>query len=128
MEKFNHLITNLERASSEDSIFNYDSGRKAFLSLGQGNISEWLENLLPNTRIILEPKIMGSSIGIQYINGNLNKVINENSEDITEDINSLINVPKKIPINKRLEIRGILYINEKTSDKKKRNYWIEKED
>ena len=118
MEKFNHLITNLERTSSEDSIFNYDSGMKAFLSLGQGNISEWLEKLLPNTRIILEPKIVGSSIGIQYINGNLNKVINENSGDITEDINSLINVPKKIPIKKRLEIIGVLYQNEYTSDKK----------
>ena len=69
----NHLIRNLERISQENSIFNYKSGRKAFLSLGQGNIREWLEIFLPNTRIILEPKIIGSIIGIQYINGEFSK-------------------------------------------------------
>ena len=52
-EVLNHLIRNLERISPENSIFNYKSGRKAFLSLGQGNIREWLETFLPNTRIIL---------------------------------------------------------------------------
>ena len=72
-----HLIKNLERISPENSIFNYKSGRKAFLSLGQGNIHEWLEAFLPNTRIILEPKIIGSDIGIQYINGKINKAIDE---------------------------------------------------
>ena len=48
----NHLLRNLERIPPENSIFNYKSGRKAFLSLGQGNIREWLETFLPNTRII----------------------------------------------------------------------------
>ena len=64
-----HLIRNLERISPESSILNNKSGRNTFLSLGQGNIHEWLESLLPNTRIILEPKIIGSGIGIQYFNG-----------------------------------------------------------
>jgi len=68
-ELSNHLIRNLEKISPENSIFNYNSGRKAFVSLGQGNFHEWLETFLPNTRIILEPKIIGLIIGIQYING-----------------------------------------------------------
>ena len=97
-ERSDHLVRNLERISPENSIFNYKSGRKAFLSLGQGNTCEWLEALLPNTRIILEPKIIGSGIGIQYINGNLNKAINEKSEDITNSIWSIKNIPKIIPI------------------------------
>ena len=113
-----HLIRNLERIPPENSIFNYKSGSKAFLSLGQGNFQEWLESLLPNTRIILEPKIIGSSIGIQYINGKLNKAVNENSQDITEIVNSLKNIPKNIPINHRIEIRGVLYDREKTSSQK----------
>ena len=54
----NHLKRNLERISPENSIFNYQSGKKAFLSLGQGNIREWLETFLPNKRIILEPKFI----------------------------------------------------------------------
>tara|TARA_Y100001968_G_scaffold302252_1_gene315411 strand:- start:19 stop:207 length:189 start_codon:yes stop_codon:yes gene_type:complete len=57
-EGSDHLVRNLERISPEKSIFNYKYGRKAFLSLGQGNMSEWLETLLPNTRILLEPKII----------------------------------------------------------------------
>ena len=104
-----HLIRNLERISQENSIFNYKSGRKAFLSLGKGDINAWLESLLPNTRIILEPKIIGISIAIQYIDGKLSKAINENSEDITKSIKSLINIPKSLPIKNRIEIRGVLY-------------------
>ena len=46
-EVSNHLISNLERISPENSIFNYKCGRKAFLSLGQGNIRKWLEVFLP---------------------------------------------------------------------------------
>ena len=46
-----HLIRNLERISPKNSIFNYKSGSKAFVSLGKGNIREWLETFLPNIRI-----------------------------------------------------------------------------
>ncbi len=120
-EGSDHLIRNLERISPEKSIFNYKSGRKAFLSLGQGNVHEWLETLLPNTRIILEPKIIGSSIGIQYINGKLNKAVNENSHDITEIVKSLQEIPKKIQIRKKIEIRGVLYDDDNTSNKSNDN-------
>ena len=113
-EVSDHLMRNLERISPKNSIFKYKSGRKAFLSLGKGNISKWLETLLPNTRIIVEPKIIGSSIGIQYIDGKLNKAINENSEDITKCISSLKNIPKSLAIKKRIEIRGVLYEDENT--------------
>ena len=51
-----HLIRNLERISTENSIFNYKTGRKTFSPLGQGNIREWLDASLPNSRIILEQK------------------------------------------------------------------------
>ncbi|WP_269624901.1 hypothetical protein [Prochlorococcus marinus] len=111
-----HLIRNLERISKENSIFNYKSGRKALLTLGQGNIHEWLESLLPNTRIILEPKIIGSGIGIQYFNGKVNKAINENNQDITESVRSLKNIPNTIPIKSKIEIRGVLYDDENTSN------------
>ena len=123
--KFEHLINNIERISSKKSIFNYESGRRALLSLGQGNISEWLEKLLPNTRLILEPKIIGSSIGIQYINGQLNKAINENSGDITEKVLSIRTVPKSIPIKRRIEIRGVLYKDKNKSHNNKKTDFID---
>ncbi len=122
-ERSNHLVRNLERISPANSIFNYKSGSKAFLSLGQGNIREWLGALLPNTRIILEPKIIGSSIGIQYINGQINKAINENSKDITEMVMSLKNIPKRLPIKNRIEIKGVLYDeNNFTSNKNEKDF------
>jgi len=121
----NHLIRNLDRTSPENSIFNYKSGRKAFLSLGKGNTREWLERLLPNTRIILEPKIIGSVIGIQYINGKINKVINKNSQDITESVRSLKTIPKSLTIKNRLEIQGVLYDNKNLSTRKNETKFIE---
>ena len=106
-----HLIKNLERISFENSIINYKSEKKNLLSLGQGNVHEWLESLLPNTRIILEPKIIGLDIGIQYLNGKVNKAINVNNQDITERVRSVKNIPSNIPIKNRIEIRGVLFDN-----------------
>ena len=120
-----HLIMNLERITPENSIFNYKSRRKAFLSLGQGNIHEWLETFLPNTRMILEPKIIGSIIGIQFINGELNKAINKSSQDITEIVRSIKNIPKSLPIKNRIEIQGVLFDYKTTSNKKNKTEFIE---
>ena len=114
-ERSDHLVQNLERISPENSIFNYNPGRKAFLSLGEGNPREWLESFLPNTRLILEPMIIGSGIGIQYIDRKLNKAINENSEDITERVKSIKNIPKRLPVRNRIEIRGVLYEEKNTT-------------
>ena len=108
-DRSDHLVRNLKRISPENSIFNYKYGRKAFLSLGKENIREWLKTFLPNTRLIIEPKIMGTSIGIQYSGGKLNKAINENIEDITESVRSIKNIPQRLPFKKKIEIQGVLY-------------------
>ena len=122
---FEHLLNNIERKSFKDSIFKYNAGRKAFLSLGKKNIHEWLEKLLPNTRIILEPKIIGSSLGIQYINGELHKAIDEKSKDITKEIQLLKSIPKIIPVKNRIEIRGVLYKKNKMSYKNKKKIFLD---
>ena len=119
-----HLIRNLDRISSENSIFNYESGRKPFSTIGKGNIHEWLETFLPNTRIILEPKIIGFNIGIQYIDGRLKKAINENCEDITKIIMSLKDIPKLLPFKNTLEIQGVLYEYKKTSTENRKTEFI----
>jgi len=118
-EVSSHLTNNLEKTSQKYSIFNYKNGRKAFSSTGQENIYEWLDIFLPNTRIIIEPKIIGSIIGVQYIDGKLRKAINENSEDISKNILAIENIPKKIPIKNKIEIQGVLYDNKNRSNKNK---------
>ena len=112
---FDHLRRNLERISSDNSIFNYNSRRKAFLSPRKEDFREWLDTLLPNTRLILEPKIIGSSIIIQYDEGKIKKAINKNIEDMTEKIFTLRNIPKRIPLTKRIEIQGVIYDVENSS-------------
>ena len=66
----------------------------------------------------LEPKIIGTSIGIQYIDGKFNKEINKNSKDITERIRFIKNIPQSLAIKNRLEIKGILYEDENISNEK----------
>ncbi len=107
--KFKHLVNNLERVSPNNSIFYNESGKKAFQASTKGDLNDWLKILLPNTRVIIEPIITGSSIGLQYINGRLNKAINENSFDITNEVKNIKSIPKCLPINNRLEISGVLY-------------------
>ena len=116
---FNHLVNNLERITSNNSIFNNDSGKKAFQATYQGEFKDWLETLLPNTRIIIEPNIIGSSIGIQYLNGKLNKVINKNSFEITNRIKHIKSIPKYLPINNRIEINGVLYHDQNVNKMRK---------
>ena len=115
--KFTHLVNNLERITQNNSIFNNKSGQKAFQSTYQGEYKDWLETLLPNTRIIIEPKIIGSSIGINYVNGQLNKVINQNSFEITKRVQHIKSIPKCLPINNRIEISGILYLDQNKNKK-----------
>ena len=96
--------------SNHSRIFPCPNDKKAFL---------------PNTRIIIEPKIIGSIIGIQYINGELNKVINKNSQDITESVRSLKTIPKSLAIKNRLEIQGVLYDNKILSTRKDETEFID---
>ena len=108
-KKYFHLSKNLDRIVLNNSIFNYSSGRKAFLSLGKGSHEKWLKNLLPNTRLIIEPKLIGKSIALSYEKGKLEKAINALSNDISEPVKKIKNIPKQIPIKRSIQIRGVLY-------------------
>ena len=108
-EKYAHLIKNLERITKKKSIINYKSGEKAFLSLGKGNLNVWLEKLLPNTRLIIEPKIIGIGIAIHYQNGNLKKVITKHSMDLTKQTKVVREIPQFIRIKNAVGILGQLY-------------------
>ena len=109
IQEFDKLIRNLERISKKESILNSKIGEKAFLSLGKGNFHEWLKKLLPNTRLIIEPKIIGIGLAIHYDNGKLKKVITKNSNDLTKQSKLIRKIPKDICIKQRIEILGQLY-------------------
>ena len=104
-EGFDHLIKNLSTILTQDLIQN----KKNFPYFYNEDYRIWLEQiLLPDTRLVIEPNIQGSTLSIVYKDGKLAKIISKKvfSMEIILDIE---NLPTKIAINKDIIIKGQLY-------------------
>jgi len=105
-QQFNHLLTNLRRVDPDNAIFKGNT----LLSLASGHYQEWLEEkLLPDTRLIIEPKIDGCAIALSYEKGALKKAISRKGTDKTEPLRTIQNIPSTLPIDHDIQIRGELY-------------------
>ena len=107
-DQFDKLEANLYRVNPEANYFS----KKSILplpSLPKDQISEFLEGLLPDTRLIIEPKIDGCAIGIQYIDGQLIKAISRKGGDVTNKIKEIPDVPNEIKVQGLIQIRGELF-------------------
>ena len=73
-KKFDQLERNLLRIDPKSDYF---TNKKALPlpSLPKDQISEFLEDLLPDTRLLIEPKIEGVAIAIKYIDGKFDSTI-----------------------------------------------------
>ena len=107
-EKFDQLENNLMRINPNSDYF---SNKKSLPlpSLPKDQISEFLEGLLPNTRLLIEPKIDGVAIAIKYIDGKLEKAITRKGVDVTNKIKQVKDVPKEINIRSSFVVRGELF-------------------
>ena len=108
---FDHLRSNLKRLENE-----YFSNKIWLLqptppSTDCGDYKTWLikKNLLLNTRLIIEPKIAGCSVGLNYEDGILKSAIINNGLEIISKISHIKNIPKNIPIANTLRVQGDLY-------------------
>jgi len=110
-EQFDHLEKNLLRVNPKSDYF---TNKKALPlpSLPKDQISEFLEGLLPNTRLLIEPKIDGCAVAIKYENGKLEKAISRKGSDITEKIKTIKSIPKEINIRSNFMVRGELFTKE----------------
>ena len=117
--EFDKLERNLERI---DPKYNYFIAKnKLFLpSLPQNRIEEFLEGLLPRTKLLIEPKIDGCAIALQYKDGKLEKSINREGIDVTNKIIKVQNIPKQLAISGLFQVRGELYTPNRTSNFSKR--------
>ena len=96
-DQFDKLEAKLFRV---DPKANYSS-KKSILplpSLPKDSIKEFLEGLLPDTRLIIEPKIDGCAIALQYIDGELIKASSRKGGDLTNKIKKISDVPDKIKV------------------------------
>ena len=106
--QFDKLEANLFRVDPEANYFS----KKTILplpSLAKNETEEFLNVLLPDTRLIIEPKVDGCAIAIQYIDGELVKAITRKGGDVTNKIKDIPDVPSKINIKGLIQIRGELY-------------------
>ena len=67
--------------------------------------------ILPNTRLIIEPNIIGTKIFLDYSNGSLNKIFKRMIEIDLSFFKNKCNLPIKLPVNINLSVVGILYKN-----------------
>ena len=84
-KQFDQLEKNLLRI---DPDCDYFTNKKSLPlpSLKKNSIDEFLEGLLPDTRLLIEPKIDGIAIALQYRDGNLEKSISRKGIDVTNKI------------------------------------------
>ena len=78
-------------------------------SLPKDRVEEFIEGLLPNTRLIIEPKIDGCAISIQYINGELVKSIARKGGDVTNKIKGIPDIPSTVKVQGLLQVRRELF-------------------
>ncbi len=107
-QQFDKLEANLYRVKPEANYFT----NKTILplpSIPKNEIEEFLLSLLPGTRLIIEPKIDGCAIAIQYIDGQLVKAIARKGGDVTNKIKDIPDVPNKIKVKGLIQIRGELF-------------------
>jgi len=117
--EFDKLERNLERI---DPKYNYFIAKnKLFLpSLPKNRMGEFLEGLLPRTKLLIEPKIDGCAIALQYKDGKLEKSINREGIDVTNKIIKVQNIPKQLAISGLFQVRGELYTPNRASNFSKR--------
>ena len=107
-KQFDQLEKNLLRVNPDCDYF---ANKKALPlpSLPKDNIEEFLEGLLPDTRLIIEPKIDGCAIALQYQNGILEKCITRKGLDVTSKIKAIPDVPSTVKVQGLFQVRGELF-------------------
>ena len=103
---FEKFENNLRRVAPNDDYFNQ---KLVLPSLANGRPDEFLENLLPDTRLIICPKIDGCAIALQYENGSLIKAVSRKGKNVSAALKTVKNVHHTIPTKATLHVRGELY-------------------
>ncbi len=113
-KQFDRLEANLLRIKPNCDYF-LRQNMLILPSLPKNQLKEFLEELLPNTKLLIEPKIDGCAIAIQYKDGKLEKSITRKGTDVTSKIIKIQNVPNKLPIQRVFQVRGELYAPNRAS-------------
>jgi len=107
-KQFDQLEKNLLRIDPKCDYF--QKKNKLFLpSLPKDETKQFLEGLLPDTRLLIEPKIDGCAIAIKYKDGKFDSAISRKGKDVSRKIEEVQDVPKEINIRSSFVVRGELF-------------------
>ena len=107
-KQFDQLEKNLERIDPKANYF-IDDNNLLLPSLPKGQMEGFLDGLLNKTRIIIEPKILGCGITLQYHHGFLTKAISQKGREVTNKLKGIPDLPNKIILKGLLQVIGELF-------------------
>ncbi len=81
-KQFDQLEKNLLRTNPNCDYFK-KKNKLVLPALEKDSIDEFLKGLLPDTKLLIEPKIDGCAVALQYREGTLEKAISRNGTDVT---------------------------------------------
>ena len=107
-KQFDQLEKNLFKTNPNCDYFK-KKNKLVLPSLEKDSIDEFLKGLLADTRLIIEPKIDGCAVALQYRDGNLEKAISRKGTDVTNKLIKVKDIPNNLPLRGVLQVRGELY-------------------
>ena len=107
-KQFDKLEANLQRIDPKADYF-ISKNNLILPSLPKDQLKEFLDGLLNKTRLVIEPKIDGCAIGLQYQEGVLTKAISRKGKDVTNKLREVPDVPTTIKVKGLFQVRGELF-------------------
>ena len=107
-KKFDKLEKQL-LAINPDSDYFTNRDALPLPSLEKDPIEDFIDDLPLCTMVMIEPKIDGCAVAIEYRNGRFYKAITRKGKDITDKIFKIQDVPLFIPTEKTIQVRGELF-------------------
>jgi len=107
-KQFDQLEKNLLRTNPNCDYFK-KKNKLVLPSLEKDSIDNFLKGLLEDTRLLIEPKIDGCAVALQYRDGTLEKAISRKGADITSKLIKVQDIPNNLPLRGVLQVRGELY-------------------
>ena len=104
-KQFDQLEKNLLRTKPNCDYFK-KKNKLVLPSLKKDSIDEFLKGLLVDTRLLIEPKIDGCAVALQYRDGILEKAISRKGADVTNKLIKVQDIPINLPLRGVLQVRG----------------------
>ena len=115
---FDALVNKLHSINPNNKILKTPFGGNKLSSLDNARLEEWYRGIRKNTDVVIEPKIDGVALAVQYQYGELQLAYTRSGRDVTRYAYQVPNIPKTIKEKKKITVRGELYAFDEPCTKK----------